>query len=170
MYYSTTSARHAATQVRIPRGRRRTAEPADWRSDARASVRPSVVSTTFQPPLDGRPWPVSVYLLRRSRAPKNSSRIDAVGGGGRGAKGNACVRPCATAGGACACARVPARPATTRPPNSDLVRSPHRVTRIPPAGRLRPRNRTVRQRVRRRALRECSPIGIRRYIFYCNQS
>lgn len=75
----------------------------------------------------------------------------------------------ARAGGACACACAPARPATTRPPNSDLVRSPRRVTRIPPAGQQRPRNCTVRQRVRRRALRERSPIGIRRYFVVINR-
>lgn len=44
-----TSARHAGVYSW-------TAELADWC----ACERPSVVSTTFQPPHDGRPWPVSV--------------------------------------------------------------------------------------------------------------
>lgn len=66
-------------------------------------------------------------LLRHSRAPKNSSPID--GAGGRG-ETRACDRVRRRVVHVRARAH-PARPATTRPPNSDLVRTASYVSRRP---------------------------------------
>jgi len=140
------------------------AELADWC----ACERPSVVYAT---PTAARPRPVSVCILRRrSRAPKNPSRIDAAWGGEQWGGGKR-VRATVCVGGWCMCVRV--RPGPTGDDETAEFRSrPQSAPRHTyPACRstTTARNRTVRQSVRRRALRERSPIGIIRYSVVINR-
>jgi len=92
--------------VCIPRARRRTAELPVWRSDARASVRPSS-PPLFNRRLDGRPWPVSVYPPPQPCTEKLVADWCWEGGGGDGKR----VRATVCVGGWCMCVRV--RPGPT---------------------------------------------------------
>jgi len=117
-----TSARHAgAYTTRLPR---------NWRSDARASVRPSSTQSPPPPPLDGRPWPVSLCLLRRAAAAvhrKTRRLLTVRRGEGKRVRATVCYS------GWCMCVRVRTRPDRRRRdrriPISSVVRTASHVSR-----------------------------------------